>query len=90
MGLFYTARGPLPPPIEGVVEDVDSELRLVVLSVGKNDGVKPGYEFTVYRGDRFIAKVRVTKTYDNLSGARILLPDDAVVQRGDRAMTLVN
>ncbi len=78
------------PPIDGFVEDIEPDLRLVVLSVGKNDDVKPGFEFTVYRGSRFIAKVQVTKVYDNLSGARILFPDDAVVNKGDRVTTRIN
>ncbi len=88
-GVLALIRG-VAPPIDGIVEDVDPALRLVVLSVGKNDDVKPGYEFTLYRDDKFVAKVQVTKVYDNLSGARILLPEGAVVNKGDRATTRIN
>jgi hypothetical protein len=43
--------------VAGKVCSVDAEKNVVVLSVGKNDGVRVGYEFTVYRGNRYVAKV---------------------------------
>ena len=79
--------GAAAPTIDARIEDVDEDLGLVVLSVGKNDDVQEGYEFTVYRDDQFVAKVQVTRVYDSLSGARILLPEDASIRKGDRATT---
>ena len=82
--------GPTLPPIDALVNAVDNEEKLVVLSKGKDDEVKAGFEFTVYRGEKFIGKVQVIKVYPNLSGAKILFTkDDAEIQRGDEASTRV-
>ena len=43
-----------PRPIDGMVKAVDAKEKLVVLSVGKDQKVELGYEFTVYRGGEFI------------------------------------
>ncbi len=76
------------PPIDGVVKAVDEEEKLVVLSVGKDDKVEIGFDFTVYRGDQYIGKVKVIKVYPNLSGARIdVLKEGATIQPGDKAST---
>jgi predicted RND superfamily exporter protein len=78
------------PPIDAIVNAVDNTEKLVVLSAGKDQKVAPGYEFTIYRGDQLIGKVKVTKVYPDLAGARILwTKDDAEVQRGDKASTLI-
>lgn len=82
--------GPTLPPIDALVNAVDNEEQLVVLSKGKDDEVKTGYKFTVYRGDQFIGKVQVIKVYPNLCGARILFTkDDLQIRRGDTASTRV-
>ena len=76
------------PVIDAMVNAVDTEEKLVVLSVGRDDKVEPGYDFTVYRGDQYIGKVQVIKVYPNLSGARItVLKEGAQIQRGDKAST---
>jgi hypothetical protein len=79
------------PPIDALVEEVDVELKLVVLSVGKIDEVKEGYEFTIYRSDKFIGKVRVHKVYERLAGGRVLFTaTGAQIQQGDQATTRIN
>jgi len=76
------------PPIDAVVQAVDGEM--VVLSVGQNQQVRMGYEFTVYRGNQFVGKVKVIKVYDDLSGAQILYTNQGEeVQAGDRAATQI-
>jgi hypothetical protein len=40
-----------------------------ILSVGSKDGVKEGYEFTVYRGNEYVATVVVDHAYPNYSAA---------------------
>jgi hypothetical protein len=78
------------PPIDGVVKAVDGEEKLVVLSVGRDDKVETGFDFTIYRGDEFLGKVKVIKVYPNLSGARILFTKDgATLQPGDKATTRI-
>jgi Ca-activated chloride channel family protein len=39
--------------------------KLVMLSVGKQDGVKKGYEFILYRGTTYICTVVVQKVFDD-------------------------
>ena len=65
--------GPQPEAaIEAKVLDVRPEIDLVMLSVGSLDGVKEGYRFTIYRGERYIGKVEVEKVFADMSSAKIL------------------
>lgn len=78
------------PPIDGQVLAVNPEQAIVVLSVGADDQVESGHEFTVFRLDRFIGKVRTTKVTSDLSGARILYLDgEASIQVGDSVSTRI-
>jgi len=59
--------------ITGKVTAVADEIGLVVLSVGGDDGVREGGEFTVYRGGDFVAKVVVDRVDRKWSAAKIVL-----------------
>jgi len=75
-------------PVEGLVTAVDDEEKLVVLSVGKDDKVEPGYTFTISRGNKFVGKVQIMKVFPNLSGAKILFTKDGeAIAKGDKAQT---
>lgn len=90
-GIEAILSGLVSPPIDALVEEVDTNLSLVVLSVGRQDEVKEGVEFTIYREDKFVGKVRVNKVYENLAGARVLFTAEGVdIQQGDRATTRIN
>jgi len=81
----------LAPPIDALVVEADAALKLIVLSVGTQDEVREGFEFTVYRDDRFVGKVRVHKVFENLAGARVLFTaDGSDIRQGDRATTRIN
>lgn len=81
----------LPPPIDAKIVAVDAKAKLVVLSVGRNQKVAKGYNFTVYRGNSFVGKVLVFEVYPDLSGARILFTKEgASVEQGDSASTSLN
>ena len=55
-----------------------------MISIGKGQGVKPGFRFSVRRGGELIARVQVIEVYDDLSGARIIYMKDAdEIQVGD-------
>jgi hypothetical protein len=59
---------PEPPPvprIHAVVTAVSSERNLVTLSAGRLDFVRPGFEFTVYSGDRYVGKVVVDRVEED-------------------------
>lgn len=51
---------------------VKPDLDLVMISIGSNQGVKPGFRFTVSRGDQYIAKVQVEKVYPDMCSARLV------------------
>jgi septal ring factor EnvC (AmiA/AmiB activator) len=57
-----TNAGVVGPAIKGSVvkiEQVSDGMTFVQVNVGKRDNVKPGMEFTVYRGDKFVGKVKI-------------------------------
>ena len=74
------------PDIKAKVLSVDTEANLVVLNKGRNQKVMKNYEFTVFRGEKFVAKVMITNVEDDLSAARIL-QRTAPIERGDNAWT---
>lgn len=88
-GLELSVSGRSVPAIDGAVVQVDEEGgQVLVLSVGENDKVEEGQEFTIFRGDRFIAKVKVDKVMPDMAGCRVLfLQNGESVQAGDKCTT---
>ena len=75
--------------VNGVVKAVDREARLVILSFGREEGVREGEQFTVSREDQFIGKVEVIRLYADLAGAQILFEEPGeAVRPEDRASRL--
>lgn len=75
-------------PVDGVVQAVDAEMDIVVVSVGSKDGVKVGYEFTVYRGDDYVSKIVIDKVYDNYAaGSTKPNMGKKAIQAGDKVST---
>lgn len=60
-----------PAEVYGKVERVDGKFGIVVISVGEDDGVRAGMEFTVYRDEGYVGKVIVTEVDKELSVARV-------------------
>jgi predicted nuclease with TOPRIM domain len=57
------------PVIKTVVAGVNEDLNIVLFTVGRDDNVKPGYEFTIYRNNEYVATVVVDKVEkDHCSG----------------------
>lgn len=76
------------PKLAAMVSGVDTGLNIVMLSIGRDDGVKPGFEFTIYRGSEYVGKVvinRVEKDY--CSGESKKEIEKSPVQVGDQATT---
>lgn len=68
------------------VVDVDRARGLVVLSVGRDQGVETGSEFVVHRGRQRIADLEVIEVYPDLSGARVkALYHGQEIRQGDEA-----
>ena len=76
------------PALTAKVSAVDEKFNIVILSIGRDDGVKPGYEFTVYRGDKYVGKVIVDDVQkDHCSGYSRKELQSGEMQVGDDART---
>jgi hypothetical protein len=77
-----------PPTIRARVTAVDNNLNIVMLSVGRDDKVKVGFAFTVYRGNEYIGKVIIDKVEaDYASGYSVKELEQGAIQVGDDATT---
>ncbi len=76
------------PPIAAVVAGVNNELNIVLLSVGRDDQVKEGYEFTIYRNNEYVATVVVDKVEkDHCSGYSKKEVERLPISVGDKGTT---
>ena len=78
------------PPINGKVAGVKTDVSpaLVLLTVGKDDKVEKGFQFTVYRGAEFVGKVVVEKVNADSAGCRVLFSAPGkVIKAGDDVAT---
>ncbi len=62
--------------LEGKVTAVSPEIGLVVISIGRDDGVLEGNEFTIFRQQQFIAKITVERVDRKWSAGRVTLKKD--------------
>jgi len=79
-------------PIHAKVLAVRPDVNIVLVSVGKQDKVKPGYRFTIYRRGTYVGKVQIENVYPSMSSARILvdlLAKSQSIMEGDNASTRV-
>ena len=60
------------PPRDGKVQQVDSENRYVVLTLGSDDGVRREHKLDVVRGEKYLGRVQITRTYSDRAVARVL------------------
>ena len=66
----------------------DVEPGLVLLDVGREEGVEEGYRFSIYRGTTFLGKVQVERVLRDSAGCRVLfLAEGASLSAGDSAAT---
>jgi hypothetical protein len=74
---IYRILGEDPQATQAAVPDaqvlaVRGDVGLVMISVGSQQGVKPGYQLTVSRGSEYVGKVQVEKVYPDMCSARIV------------------
>ena len=70
--------------LRGEVVAVNAEERFVILDIGESQGVRPGFQFSVMRGDRPIGIVEVVETRKEISAADVKeLFSGFVVKEGD-------
>lgn len=91
-----TSSGGLTPATVGTTDsarvlDVSPQLRLVVLDVGSQQGVRVGMPFEVFRGARLVGRVRVVEVRQRVAGALIeSVEQGGTFQAGDTARVTKN
>jgi septal ring factor EnvC (AmiA/AmiB activator) len=75
-------------PVRAVVQAADAKVDVYVVSVGSKDQVKVGYEFTVFRGSEYVARIVIDKVWkDYASGRTIPGTKRKDIQAGDECST---
>lgn len=77
------------PELAGRVTAVDSShgTTVVVINLGKNDGVKPGHTFDVYAGGDYKGKIYVETVNASQSAATIQMAGAGEIAAGDAVVT---
>ena len=77
-------------PLDGQIVKVSLKVPLVMVSLGSDDGVKKGYQFTVYRENRYIGRITIEEVYPDMSAGRILKEMTVkAVKQGDKVTTRI-
>ncbi len=73
---------------QGKVLQADNEHNIVVISLGSEDGVKPGYKYTVSRGSSFVAEIQITNVQTKSAAGKVLTGLGKMpIKTGDDIMT---
>lgn len=74
--------------LDGQIVSVSNDVPLVMISLGTDDGVQKGYQFTVYRQNNYVGRVTVEEVYKDMCAARII-KDMTVksIKQGDSVTT---
>ena len=73
-----------PPEVQGEVLDVASN-GLVVVSLGRDDGIREGFTLEVHRSGQYLGKLKVKSVRDDKSVAEVLTGyQKGYIQAGDR------
>jgi len=59
--------------LKGKVISINKDQNFVIIDIGKRDGVQVGMEFSIYRDDALIAKLKVIDVREVTSAAKVLL-----------------
>lgn len=86
---FSTMAG-AQPDLEGVVLSSSySGTPIIMINLGRSQGVRPGYTFDVYNGRTFKGQIRVEVVNENNSAAVISLGSEHQINQGDRVATRI-
>ena len=80
----------LPPHVRGIVSATHRTAgsHLIEISIGADDGLKPGHTVEVFRGERYLGRAEVLKTEPDRAVARILRQfQKGQIQEGDHVAT---
>jgi chromosome segregation ATPase len=75
------------PPHDGRILAADNKANVFVISLGEEDGVKPGFQYIVSRGADYVATIQITDVQAK-QAAGFALKDlsKGDIRKGDRAM----
>lgn len=77
-------------PIDGRVLEVDPSNNVVVINVGKEQGVGLGYNFTVYRDSEYVGEIKVEQLQSDLAGASPVAGTlKSEIRKGDNVTTRI-
>ena len=74
---------PPRPPVKGMVLAADNRADVYLLSAGREDGVAVGDEFTVFRGDAFVADVVVDKVFADKCAVAVKMVNGKPMKKSD-------
>jgi hypothetical protein len=79
----------IPPQVHGEVVEAGGDL--ITISLGSDDGIKPGHLVDVSRRERYLGRARVTRVTPDRAVAQLLGAEfrKATIQEGDRVQTKV-
>lgn len=86
----HTPPDAVVPSVDGFVSQVrqTAGAQLVELTIGADDGLRPGHTVEVYRGDRYLGRVEILRTSPDKSVGRIdRRYQQGQIQEGDRVAT---
>lgn len=76
------------PAHEGRVLAVDGGTNIAVISLGAEDGVKPGFKYMVSRGSQYVTTIVITDVQAKQSAGRSLTDfQKDMIRRGDRVLS---
>jgi vacuolar-type H+-ATPase subunit I/STV1 len=84
------APGDVVPRVRGVVAKIQRSggSQLIEVTIGSDDGLKPGHTLEVFRGDRYLGRAEILKTEPDRAVGRILRQfQEGQIQGGDDVAT---
>jgi hypothetical protein len=83
----------VPPPVEGIVLEVDKEGKIIKISIGSDDGLRKKHRLQVYRvkpQGKFVATIEIIEVDPDQAVARILPQfKQGNIQEGDLVATRI-
>jgi len=80
-----------PPERNGNILQIDRPSHLVLVSIGSDEGLRPGHFLEVTRAGRYVGKLKVRDTEPDRSVAEILKDySEGILQEGDRVDTTLD
>ncbi len=79
---------PIDAKVVAVAKDKKTDqIQMVMLSAGRDDGVKEGYQFVIFRDDAYIGKVKVDKVFEDMATGTVI-PESLAKDEDGKAATI--